>query len=325
MWDFGQCDVKRCTGRKLHRMGLIRNLKIGQKWGGLILSPLGRSTVSRQDRDVIEKWGACVVDCSWARINEIPVRTISGKYERLLPFLVAANPVNYGKACKLSCVEALSATLIIAGFRKEGEVLLSKFKWGDSFLELNHTLLNAYASCENSREVVDVQNEYLRQCEEDRKARTAAKLGQNSEAAKLLEKVSLDSDDLTTKNNIDASNLELCKPCDVDPDTSVIPQQKNSSSGDVIQEEADSRDSKDDHVAKKSVDGIPDVVSSTNDTTDISKSGSGDKPKKAEENKIDRQSVKKMKAKELKAELKSRGVGIQGTKKQLIERLLALI
>jgi ribosome biogenesis protein Tsr3 len=116
MWDFGQCDIKRCTGRKLHRWGMIRNLRIGQRWGGIILSPLAKKSVSSADAHIVEKFGACVVDCSWARIDEIPVKSISGKYERLLPFLVAANPVNYGRPYKLTCVEALAATLIIAGY-----------------------------------------------------------------------------------------------------------------------------------------------------------------------------------------------------------------
>lgn len=28
MWDFGQCDAKRCTGRKLSRLGMIATLQV---------------------------------------------------------------------------------------------------------------------------------------------------------------------------------------------------------------------------------------------------------------------------------------------------------
>eukprot|EP00475_Leptophrys_vorax_P025539 TRINITY_DN35771_c0_g1_i4.p4 TRINITY_DN35771_c0_g1~~TRINITY_DN35771_c0_g1_i4.p4 ORF type:complete len:162 (-),score=62.59 TRINITY_DN35771_c0_g1_i4:2053-2538(-) len=82
---------------------------------------------------------------------------------RLLPYLVAANPVNYGKPMKLSCVEALAAALIIVGLVEEADMLLQKFKWGPNFVVLNRELLEAYSQCENSAEVVQVQNMYLEQ------------------------------------------------------------------------------------------------------------------------------------------------------------------
>jgi pre-rRNA-processing protein TSR3 len=39
--------------------------------------------------------------------------------------------------------------------------VLSKFTWGETFLELNAEPLARYADCEDSAEVVAVQSEYL--------------------------------------------------------------------------------------------------------------------------------------------------------------------
>jgi ribosome biogenesis protein Tsr3 len=54
-----------------------------------------------------------------------------------VPFLVAANPINFGKPLKLSCVEALAGTLIICGLHDVGMELLNNFKWGPTFYTLN--------------------------------------------------------------------------------------------------------------------------------------------------------------------------------------------
>lgn len=55
----------------------------------------------------------------------------------LVPYLIATNPVNYGKPWKLNCVEALAACFYITGFDEYGDELLSKFKWGHAFRKVN--------------------------------------------------------------------------------------------------------------------------------------------------------------------------------------------
>jgi pre-rRNA-processing protein TSR3 len=173
MWDFGQCDSKRCTGRKLARIGYVKELKVHQKCKGVILSPTGTRAVSPADREIVSHGGIGVIDCSWAKLDEVPLDRIKGE-ERLLPFLVAANPVNYGKPLKLSCVEALAATLYITNFKEEAIALMSKFKWGPSFIDINLDLLDAYAACTNSAEIVAVQNAHIERCEAEQAAREAA-------------------------------------------------------------------------------------------------------------------------------------------------------
>jgi len=64
MWDFNQCDPRKCSGRKLHRLGYIKQLKLGQIFGGIILSPKGKLILSPSDVNLLNRAGAAVIDCS---------------------------------------------------------------------------------------------------------------------------------------------------------------------------------------------------------------------------------------------------------------------
>ena len=165
MWDVGHCDPKRCSGRKLARLGLVRELKLGARFAGLCLSPVGTNCVSPEDKSIIEEKGLSVIDCSWARIDETPFNKMKSAHPRLLPYLVAGNPVNYGKPCKLNCVEALAAAMYITGFKKESEFYMEKFSWGPSFIDLNKEYLERYSECKNPQEILNAQEIILKELE----------------------------------------------------------------------------------------------------------------------------------------------------------------
>ena len=43
----------------------------------MILSPMGRACMSTEDGDLIRHQGLAVVDCSWARLDEVPFGELS--------------------------------------------------------------------------------------------------------------------------------------------------------------------------------------------------------------------------------------------------------
>ncbi|OWA51951.1 Ribosome biogenesis protein TSR3-like protein [Hypsibius exemplaris] len=167
MWDFDQCDPKRCTGRKLSRLGYVRRMTVKDRFSGVVLTPSATSCISMEDRPIIEKSGMAVVDCSWAKLAETPFLKLKASNARLLPFLIAANPVNYGKPCKLSCVEAYAAAMFIIGREDWCDILLNKFKWGHSFKDLNRDILKKYQACSTSAQVIAAQNEHMQKLDDE--------------------------------------------------------------------------------------------------------------------------------------------------------------
>lgn len=175
MWDFDHCDPKRCSGKKLERLGLIKSLRIGQKFQGIIVTPNGKGVVCPDDKEIVEQFGVAVVECSWARLEEVPFGKIGGKYERLLPYFVAANPVNYGRPMKLNCVEAVAACLAIVGHQDWALELLENFSWGPTFLDINKELLEMYAECTDSQSVLDAEKAFLEMIDKEREERKKLK------------------------------------------------------------------------------------------------------------------------------------------------------
>ncbi|KAJ7334311.1 DUF367 family protein [Mycena albidolilacea] len=166
MWDFDHCDPRRCSGKKLARLGLIKELKVGSRFRGIVVSPKGKQVISPADHDIILKGGLAVVECSWARLDDVPFGKIASPHERLLPYLLATNPTNYGKPWRLNCVEALAAAFYIAGFDAYAERLLSGFGWGGSFWKVNRTFLEQYKTCGSAEEVSVMQERIMDELEQ---------------------------------------------------------------------------------------------------------------------------------------------------------------
>ncbi|KAF9611531.1 hypothetical protein IFM89_032931 [Coptis chinensis] len=201
MWDFGQCDAKKCTGRKLSRFGLLKEsiqfiaicqclcclgafyfnclthyliytfifssvtvtdpgnwifldmqeLRVTSGFGGIVLSPVGTQCVSKEDHLLMKRKGLAVVDCSWARLSDVPFVKLRCSAPRLFRVWPVRGTADILHLCFYS------------GEEETANLLLGKFKWGHAFLSLNRELLKAYSECNNSAEIISVQNAWLSQ------------------------------------------------------------------------------------------------------------------------------------------------------------------
>jgi pre-rRNA-processing protein TSR3 len=158
-----QCDPKKCTGLKLKRHGLARIVSKTRflPKRAIVLNPFSEIAFSPADRKRMEDFGLAALDCSWEHAEKVLLKQVKGT-SRCLPILIAGNPVNFGKATKLTTAEALAGALYIAGFKQEAAKLLSVFTWGHTFLELNHALLENYASAQDSTEIIEMQRSFTR-------------------------------------------------------------------------------------------------------------------------------------------------------------------
>jgi pre-rRNA-processing protein TSR3 len=156
----GDDDPEKCTARKLARFDLAELHRSDRATPrGLVLDPHAERALSPADagHDAL-----VALDCSWTSADAGAFGVGGdGSVHRALPYLVAANPVNFGRPMRLTTVEAFAAACCILGDRDLADRLLSKFTWGHTFLELNEEPLRRYAACTDSGEVVAVQSEYV--------------------------------------------------------------------------------------------------------------------------------------------------------------------
>jgi len=154
-----ECDKKKCTGIRLSKFNLINIISVKQVRNSIVLSPFAPKSISNEDIHQMKSNGITVIDGSWNKIENNPF--LSKGIPRALPFLIAANPVNYGKPTKLTCAEALSAALYIVGEKSQSLEILKSFKWGNEFIRINQERLEKYSECKTSSEIITVQNEFL--------------------------------------------------------------------------------------------------------------------------------------------------------------------
>lgn len=161
IFEFEQCNPKRCSAQKLLRQKLALTTRNSRAFRGVVLSPEGTQAVSPADTALIAAQGIGVIDCSWAQLDQVDFKKLPNRNNRLLPFLVAANPVNYGKPLKLNCVEAFAGALFICNFEDEARAIIEGFAYGDEFFKINAEVLEKYRACKDSLEVVKAQSDYL--------------------------------------------------------------------------------------------------------------------------------------------------------------------
>ena len=175
--DFGHCDPRRCSGKRLARQHIITELRVGSRFRGVVLSSvflrfgslpllddicpsLGQRRhrfYRPQTRTLLTKAASPSSNAhghAYPKFLSPKLRLLTNAYVRLpalvlrfsidqlslanvVPYLIATNPTNYGKPWRLNCAEALAAAFSLTGHDDWAERLLAPFGWGSSFYPVN--------------------------------------------------------------------------------------------------------------------------------------------------------------------------------------------
>ena len=156
-------DPKKCSAKKLHKFGFVKlETKIRKTpKDAILLNPFAEKSLSKEDLKIAEKNGILAVDCSWKNAEQNFDFLDKRCNSRALPFVIAANPVNYGKPFKLTTLEAFATAVYILGDIEKAKEMLNLYKWGPNFLTLNKEPLEDYRNAKNSSEIIKIMKQYM--------------------------------------------------------------------------------------------------------------------------------------------------------------------
>ncbi|MEM4888974.1 MAG: DUF367 family protein [Thermosphaera sp.] len=153
-------DPVKNTALKMVKAGLAKPVDPRTvKPGLIVLNPFSKDYLGPWHRSIVEERGVLVVDASWKILGPEKFKRVRGLHLKLPP-LLPGNPVNYGKPCILSSVEAVAAAAYITGFAETYRELLGLFKWMGTFHDLNAELLGSYSRASSASELESIVREY---------------------------------------------------------------------------------------------------------------------------------------------------------------------
>lgn len=164
-----QCDKKKCTSIRIKEsqqklpFKLIWSEKYSRiRKNSIVLTPNSSIYLTQADKELVEKVGITILDCSW-KAGDKYLKNWTFPNGRILPPLIAGNPVNYGKWQTLTSLEALASSFYIVGLEDECSALLTLYNWGSTFLDLNQELLDQYKTVSTKEDIMQVYNQFIAQ------------------------------------------------------------------------------------------------------------------------------------------------------------------
>jgi len=156
-------DPKKCSAKKLEKFGYVKLEKNFRKTprNTILLNPFAEKSISKEDLKIANESGILAVDCSWKNAENSFEYLHKKNYSRALPFVVAANPINFGKPFKLTTLEAFATALYILNYLEKAEEILKIYKWGSYFIKLNKEPLEEYRHAKTSKEIIEIMKKYV--------------------------------------------------------------------------------------------------------------------------------------------------------------------